>query len=214
MDVIALDMRDIITNNYFDSYDKYLCSMFIDAFCGVDLFCAAVQRVYVSQAGIIIRQLLEQVSIVQILVTRLELLPSFINHYNFKIEINNLSKEERKEKIIEKFKVSKSNANENFLDYGWINPSFNEDKMIEFAGFGDFIIWKQKYLNKFAHSSFVTTSAICDGEFPIIDEFIHMVAKLFDHLCCAFHNYTGFDFIINNIDLFTDFRNKYKNYIG
>ena len=210
MHLISSQMRDVIFLNFFDIFDKHILSMFNDAFSSVDLFCVAIGRVYVTQAGLLLRKLLEEVSIATILVNKPNLLPLYKEHYEFKVKISNLTINEQKTKTIEKFKISPKKANNNFLDYGWIEPNCDENKMIEIAGLQDIIAWKTLYLNKFAHSSITSISTIGDGTFPILNEFVLICSKLFDHLCVVFHNFTGFNFVFNGQDLFHDsFRENY-----
>lgn len=218
IDEISQEMREIIFLKYFDKLGndkKYILSMMNEAFQTSIVFCHAVQRVCIAQAGILLRQLLEQSAISFILVSHPETLPKFIEHYKTRIEWIDLKRDEVADKISEKYDVSRIKALA-YLDYGWIGLNKNkcsEDEMLKFVGFNDILNWKKKYLDKLAHSSYTSTNFLGkDGDFPILNNFIEIACKLFDYLCCAFHNLTGFAFVFNGEELFSKFRSLYSNY--
>lgn len=218
MDQISTQMRDIIYFKYFDKLGndkKYILSMMNDAFQTTSVFCYATQHVYLTQAGLLLRQLLEQVAISYILVVHLELLPKYVEHSKSRIEWSEYKKGEQINMIAEKYGVPNNSTALAYLDYGWINfddkKKCGEDGMLEYAGFDDILSWRKKYLDKLAHTSFTSTNLVGpDGDYPIIYNFMQIVTKLFDHLCVAFHNLTGFDFIFDNERLFDTFRNLYS----
>lgn len=221
MDDISLKMRDEILLKYFDCLGndaKYLLSMFVDAYDGFNIFCYTLQKAAVSQAGLILRQLLEQAAICHILVSHSELREKYVEHYKLRIELADLNKGKQIKELSKRYNVPNDSRALAFMDYGWIgfkdSKDCNEDGMIEYADLGDIIPWRKMYLDKLAHTSFVTASLIGkEGDFPIVNNFIEIAAKLFDYLCVAFHNLTQFNFVFDGVDLFNDnFRKQYKLY--
>ena len=218
MDQISRHMREIIYLNYFDKLgneNKYLLSMMSDAFRTVKILCFVIQDIAITQAGTLLRQFLEQVAISYILVEHHDLLPKYVEHYKLRDELVNYTGEERMRIASEKLSVSPRCALA-YLDYGWIGLSANasnETNMLKFAGFEDIIVWKKRYLDKMAHSSFVSINlAGPDNDYPILTNFMEIAAKLFDYLCVAFHNLTHFGFVFDGEKLFEKFRDSYNKF--
>ena len=124
MNQISCQMRDIILLNYFDKLgnDKRYClSMMIDAYQTMDVFCYAMQHINLAQAGFLLRQLLEQVTISYILVDSPEALSKYIEHFKLRFEWSKLKKGEQRAKIAEKFRVPKNHPNTLFrLWLAWV----------------------------------------------------------------------------------------------
>lgn len=222
MDEISVRMTEIIYKRYFDKLgngNKYILSICDDAFKNVNIFCYAIQQVAITQAGTILRQLLEQVAIAHILVVNKELIPTFVEHYKFRTEIADLNKAKQIDAIAEKYGVRKDSTALAYLDYGWIKKDCKEDGMLSFAGFNDIIPWRKKWLDKVTHASFTSMNLIGPNyDYPIVENFVQIASKLFDHLCVAFHNLTTFTFIFDGEDFLNKFRDNYKKldmkYIG
>lgn len=220
MDDISSRMRDVIYNEYFDKIGndkKYVLSMFEDAYESIVVFCYAMQNIALSQAGMLLRKVLEETSIVKILVEHPEFLPKFIEHYKLRIQLEREDPTKKAEIISKTLNVSQRFALKH-LDYGWIDTGDHNDQyekgMLKYAGFEELLPWKELYFDKFAHSS-VTTGSLIDesGEFPIVKNFVDVCAYLFDYLCISFHNLTDFNFIFDNNDLFQGkFRNCYRQF--
>ena len=191
--------------------------MFIDAYQTIDILCYSLQHSAIGQAGILLRQLLEQTSISCILAEHQELLPKYIEHMKLKKELMELLPHEQIEKISKQYNIKQNpSVAYSYLDYGWIPlKSFkeqNEDGMIVYAGFKDILSWKKTYLDKIAHSSFTTIDFLGkEYDFPIVSRFIEIMCKLFDHLCVYFHNLTKFNFVFDGQDFFKQFRDVYSS---
>lgn len=216
MNQISEKMTEIILIRYYDKLgidNKYIISMMMDAYQTTMVFSYAMTNAFVSQAGILLRQLLEQTSISYILVTHPETLSKYIEHFKFRTKIKDFMKWQQIDMIAKEYNVHKSTAL-SFLDYGWIDiKDCGENEMLAYAGFNDILSWKKQWLDKLAHSSFTNINlAGVDLDFPILNNFMEIAAKLFDYLCVAFHNLTGFDFVIDNKDLFKCFRNSYSEF--
>ena len=215
MNQIAAEMPETIYMHHFDKFGtdtKYPLAIFVDAFNSIDVFCYSMQHVALTQAGALLRLLLEQTAIVWILAEHPEFLPKFVEHYKLRKEINDKRKFEQIDIIAEKYGIPNNPHALTYLDYGWIDYGegirSGEDSMIIFAGFDDINTWRKKFLDKLTHTSFTTTDLIGEtGDFPIVNDFVRIAAKLFDHLCIAFHKITDFDFKFSDVDLFhEDFR--------
>lgn len=218
---IASQMSKVILVDYYDKLekeDRYILAMFEDAYRSVIMFCLSIQNVAISQAGVLLRQLLEQTAICYILVTRPELKNDYVDHYKTRLELADLNKAKQIKKLATKYNIPNNLNALTFMDYGWIKfndpRDCNEEGMLKYAGFEDIVSWKKQYLDKLAHSSFVSIGFVTeDNSFPIVNNFIEIACKLFDHLCVAFHNLTKFDFKFNDVDLFnSQFRELYVNY--
>ena len=215
MNTISAQMSNIIYKGYFDkakANNKYILSMFDDAFKTTDVICYSFTIVALTQAGDLIRKLIEQVAIVSILTNNPDKLPKYVEHYKLRKDIANKGRKEQRTIIINKYNLNKKINPFNYLDYGWIEDNCDEYQMFEKTGFADFAEWKRIYLNKFVHSVFTNLDlAGNQHNFPIIKPLVEITAKAFDYLCCAFHKETGFDFVIDGDDLFQrEFRKLYK----
>ena len=221
MQDISSQMSKVILTDYYDKLGKentYILAMFEDAYRSVIMFCLAIQNVAISQSGVLLRQLLEQAAICYILVTHPELRNDYIDHYKTRLALADLNKAKQIKELSAKYNIPNDPSALTFMDYGWIkfeNPrDCNEEGMLRYAGFEDIISWKKQYLDKLAHSSFTGLNLMGeDKSFPIVNNFIEIAGKLFDHLCVAFHNLTKFSFEFDGVDLFnSQFRELYKNY--
>ena len=218
MNQIATYMPEVIFQRYFDKFgddNKYILAMADDAFKSIDVFCYAIQHVALSQAASVLRQLLEQVSIVCLLVNHRDLLQPYIEHFKFRQDNNQLPDKELIDVASEHYSIANNKSALKYLDYGWLcseeNIYYSEGALIKMAGFEDILSWRKTYLDKFVHASYTTTNLLIDGDFPIINPFIKIATKLFDHLCTSFHKLTDFDFVFDGVDLFhSDFINHYQ----
>ena len=223
MDSIATEMPDIILLNYYDKMvnkNKYVLSMFLDAYKTVDVMCYAYKNICISQTAMLLRQLLIQTTITTILTNHPELIDDYIKHYKFRIETEQLKKHEQIDAIAKEFGVKADKFALSYLDYGWIpfdvSNNCSEDGMIKYAGFEDILSWKKQYLDKFSHASYTSNDTIGkSGDFPILNNFMDIAAKLFDNLCVSFHNFTKFAFKFNGEDLFNNsFRPLYTEFLS
>ena len=219
IDQISSKMRDIILLNYYDKLDsenKHCLAMMAEAYSTATVFCYAIKTVSLTQAGLLLRQFLEQTAIAYILVKYPETLSKYVEHYKMRNQMVGTKKCEQYKMIKEKYGVPNDTAL-SYLDYGWIgfdSPyKCNEEEMLKFAEFSDIIVWKKMYLDKMAHASFTSSDFLGETkDFPVIKNFTEIACKLFDYLCVAFHNLTNFNFIFDNRNLFAEFRNLYSNY--
>ena len=221
MNQIAIEMEDIILLRYFDKLGndkKRLLSIMQDAYKTLDLFCIAIQKGAIVQAGLLLRQFLEQVAISFVLVQHQDLISKYNEHCKFRLETANLKKHEQIKEASKRFGVPENRDALTFIDYGWIpfdnTKDCNEDGMLRYAGFDDIIVWRKLYLDKTAHMSYTSNDFLGDThDFPILNNFMQIAGKLFDHLCVAFHNLSKFAFAFYGEDLFNGvFRPAYSSF--
>lgn len=217
IDETSSSMSRIIYLNYFDkmsSDEKYLIAMFDDAFKTASIACYSISLVALTQAGDMIRKLMEQAAIVTFLIDHKEKLPKFVEHYKLRKEIWNKTKREQISIICERFGITDERTALTYLDYGWVGNNCNEIGLLKIVGFNDLLSWKRTFLDKFVHSSFTNADLVGnDYNYPIIKNIVEIMAKCFDYICCTFHSLTGFDFVIEGKDMFQkEFRPLYSSY--
>lgn len=221
MNQIAIEMEDIILFDYFDKLGndkKRLLSIMQDAYKTLDLFCIALQKAAIIQAGLLLRQFLEQVAISFVLVQHQDLIPKYNEHCLFRIDTSTLNKAKQRREALKRFNVPEDCDALAYMDYGWIpfdDPkNCNEDGMLRYVAFDDIITWRKLYLDKLAHTSYTSNDLLGEThDFPIVNNFVQIAGKLFDHLCVAFHNLTKYAFVIDGKDMFNNvFRPLYSSY--
>lgn len=214
MDDISSRMSEQIFENDWKSADAnqhYLLALFQDAFKTVQTFCQAMRIGAISQSGMLLRLLLEQTSIIKVLCEQSKLLPVYVRHFKFRGKINLLSKNEQIKAIKEEFGFDEESPRLlGYLDYGWLGEEAAkqknlEDFLIRKAGFDDFISWRKKLLDKFSHGSFTFVNFADPKEGSTLTRaFTGMACKLFDNLCCQYHNIAGFGFAWENEKLYLE----------
>ena len=221
MDDISYKMPEIIYLKYWDKFGnkhKHLFSLYSESFKSTFSICRLLSDGCVCQSAVVLRLLLESVSIICILSDHPELIERFAKHNNIRLEVAMMDKKEELETLKKYFPNVKDGRYLAYMDYGWFEPlttnRITEKEMIAVAGLSDLISWKEKFFDKIAHQSFTTEVMIGqkDGEIPFVGDEILILCKLFDHLCVHFHNLTKYDFVNNGIDDFNDrFRKIYKD---
>lgn len=226
---ISIEMSEVILLNYFDKLGvnkKYLLCLFNESYKSVFIVCEAIKHGCISQAATVLRLLLESTSLIRVLINYPDLLEKYIKHFIIRIDISHAPDKERTI-LEESFPNVKSNKRLSYMDYGWfesklepriengqlITPKASEIELIKLAGFNDLVEWKRQYLDKISHQSFMMENMLdSNGEYPLLIRFIEIMCKLFDYLCCDFHQLTNFDFVFNGISMFQgNFRKLYEN---
>lgn len=225
MSDISQRMNEEIYLHEFDHLgpqNKYILSLFDEAFRSIDLFCDGMSMGILIQNGMILRLLIEQASIIKCLCREPKLLPAFIHHHKFRKSIYMLSKSKQIAAIKKEFNLGKDEkAPFQFLDYGWlgdeaIKAKNKEDYLISRAGYRDCLAWKKMYLDKFAHQSFTFVDFVDDERREELQRaFMEISCKMFDEICCLFHSLTGFEFVWDGISKFQDyFRPAYADFVA
>lgn len=223
MDDISFRMPEEIFTNQFGkrgTEGKYLLSLFEDAFKTVETFCEGMKIAAITQCGMLLRLLLEQVSIITVTYNDAETLARYVRHFKFRIDISDMPKGKQFNAIKKEFSLGDDYKKPlAFLDYGWLGNGImdernTEDALIIRAGNSDCLAWKKKYLDKLAHQSF-TYANTTDTETgsTLARPFTDIACKLFFNLCCFYHAYTGFEFIWDNESKFQEiFRPLYRRF--
>lgn len=208
MDDISFRMPEEIFTNQFDkrgTEGKYLLSLFEDAFKTVETFCEGMKIAAITQCGMLLRLLLEQVSIIAVTYNNAEILARYVRHFKYRLDISDLPKGKQFDAINKEFSLGEDYKKPlAYLDYGWLgngimNERNMEDALIIRAGNKDCLAWKKKYLDKLAHQSFTyTNNADTETGSTLTHPFMDIACKLFYNLCCFYHTYTAFDFIWEN----------------
>lgn len=187
--------------------------LFFDCFKNIELICHAIDIKAYTQAGTLLRSLIEQTSTLQVLLKN----PSILNEYNrfSKLKLNLImNKEKAKQDILNLKNSCKVKCGFiNFCDFGWLEKlgetNFSIDTIVKKAHIGSLPVWRT-YCNNFVHNSLSFTQLNDKGINYYIKNFIYISALLYDHLLCLFHNLNGFDFVFENINYREIFINHYK----
>ena len=205
MDDISFRMPEEIFLHLFDRHGdegKYVLSLFQDAFKTVETFCEGMKIAAITQCGMLLRLLLEQVSIIAMIYNDAERLSRYIRHFKYRLKISDMSKSKQSNAIKQEFSLDADYKNPlAFLDYGWLGDGIMDEKNMEDAliiraSNEDCLVRKKKYLDKLAHQSFtyVNTADIEKGS-TLAEPFMEIACKLFYNLCCYYHAYTEFEFV-------------------
>ena len=210
------EMDEVILTRYFDS-SKYLYSLYFEVFRSIKGFCILIGNGLISQAISILRMALESASSVRVLEQFPNLLEEYTEHSKFRFSIKG---EKKQRSLIVKHYKDVINLTErqalDYLDYGWIRSISNKNdfgfhSLIKTAGFDDIYEWVDTF-NMWVHGTVVQINVSGnDGDDAInySHAIIDIAAKILDYVCCDFHNHTKFDFIKDDCNMFTEFREAY-----
>lgn len=185
--------------------------LFFESFKGVEAVLKCIDITAYSQAATILRNAIEQVSIIKVLVDHQEVIDEYNDFAQRRFDLIT-EKPNALENFEEKFKnrLNKKSKKIEYLDFGWLeklDPNKNSiEDIIELADFKDLISWR-KYYNNFVHSSLSFTDLAIKGVRFLIENIIYISAVIYDHCVCMLHNLNGYNFYVNNI-------NMAFNYIG
>ena len=187
--------------------------LFFDNFKTIELICNAIDIKAYTQAGTLLRSLIEQVSTLQVLLENPSILDEYIKFAKLKLHLI-IDKETTTQEVLKLKKDSKTKSSFiNFCDFGWLEKlgetNLSIDTIIKKANMGSLPIWRT-YCNNFVHNSLSFLQLNNDGINYYVKNFIYISALLFDHLVCLFHNLNGFDFTFDNINYRGIFIKQYK----
>lgn len=217
MDELTSHIQNVIFLNYFDS-NKFLYSLYVESFNSIKGFCVLIGNGFlISQACSLLRMAIESTSIIRILEKYPQLLDEYIEHSKFRFSIKD--EKQQRDKIIEHYSdkiILDRRRALDYLDYGWISEvskDYGFHSLIRLAGFDEepdkLLPWIDT-LNMWVHGTLVSINVL-NGDNAIIyaHVLVDMAAKLLDILCCEFHNENKFDFKIDGVDYFSNFRKAY-----
>lgn len=217
---------DSFTNEHikfiFDDCEK-LTSIPNKIFCnaieienGLKMFAQGMRLKAYSQSIIILRQLMEQVCLLEVLSNHTECLDSFnylsklkLDYLKYNNEKNKAAKEKLKqrkeeaENLYKNFKSKKSNISINdYLEYGWmlnITDTCGIEKLYELSSFNQIKSWRL-LANSIVHNTFSFFQYPNEEKERLIIESVYIVMCLLDSYMFSYYKFTGFKFIIKNID--------------
>ena len=214
------NMTLVIFKDYFDE-NRYLFSLYNEAFNSIKGFSLLLNNgLLIPQACAILRMALERTATIIVLENDKELLNEYIEHQKFRFSLRDKVHNERSILIKEQYgkKCNYNNKPIIYLDYGWLDVDAKNvgiNALLEKAFNSDetknLVLWNNEF-NLWVHGTFHLTNIIGENDELIkyTNELIEIVAKLLDIICCLFHNKTGFNFIINDIDYHDLFIKAYK----
>lgn len=217
MDELTSHIQNVIFLNYFDS-NKFLYSLYVESFNSIKGFCVLIGNGFlISQACSLLRMAIESTSIIRILEKYPQLLDEYIEHSKFRFSIKD--EKQQRDKIIEHYSdkiILDRRRALDYLDYGWISEvskDYGFHSLIRLAGFDEepdkLLPWIDT-LNMWVHGTLVSINVLNDDNAIIYAHvLVDMAAKLLDILCCEFHNENKFDFKIDGVDYFSNFRKAY-----
>lgn len=219
-------IEDLTTNHVkqiFDDSKKYsnipnkiFCNA-IEIENGLKMFCYGLKLNAFSQSMIILRQLIEQVSFLDVALNHPECLELLDYYSKLKLsclkydkdnDINIKSKYKKSEEEANKLwhdakvkfsKIKKISRND-FLEYGWMLKFTDEcgvEKLCELAHFEGLKSWRT-LSNSLVHNTFSFHQYSYSEKERMIVEATYVVIALLDAYMCSYHKLTGFEFIFNN----------------
>lgn len=192
-------------------YDYYF-SLVIEVFKGIEVCSNAIDITAYSQAGTLLRQLIEQVATARIISAskkNLKVYASFVDEKSVVVQTKDESA------LKEKFEKSNYALNGgNYLTYcsiGWLESLGEEVSFDSFLRLADMVDLKQwrNFCNNFVHTNFFCTQFSQENIQYTVNEFIYLIAVLFDEICCSYHNLTNFNFVFDGVNMFEIFRKNY-----
>ncbi len=191
-----------IDNDESNSNNTYY-RLFFDNFKTIELICHAIDINAYTQAGTLLRSLIEQVSTLQVLLENSFILDEYNKFAKMKLNLI-VDRKSTTQEFLKLKKQSKTKSNfMNFCDFGWLEnlgeTNLSIDIIIKKAKIDSLATWRM-YCNNFVHNSLSFTQLSDKVISYYIDNFIYICALLLDHLICLFHNLNGFDFTFDNIN--------------
>ena len=200
------DIPNVVFKEYLNHKEhksqKQIYNLFADTFLSLSAFCKLIFDHSWSQAAIILRTAIEQVSKLYILAYFPNSRKSFIDLY---IEYGKflLLNENEKENYLKTNSIKKNRFNE-YFSYSWISgftkdKKYGRDQLLKLANLDEFKVDIKETLNLFVHGRISIFEFYNSKEkWGLMDRYgrriILMACKLFDFLCCSFCNYIGDSF--------------------
>lgn len=134
------------TDNTENKDDNTYYRLFFDCFKNIELICHAIDIKAYTQAGTLLRSLIEQVSTLQVLLEN----PSILDEYNrfSKLKLNLImNKVGAKQNILDLKDLCKVKCNFiNFCDFGWLEglgeTNLTIDTIVKKANIGSLPVWR------------------------------------------------------------------------
>ena len=153
-----------------------------------------------SQAFTLLRMGIEQVAAVFIISNTEGALEEYIKLHNLKIAYLNIESEQDKKDFLSIRGIAKNKIND-FFDYSWVSEfttdgKYGRNQMIELARLEEFLIDIEQSLNAFSHGS-ISVFQMSGDNWNVMKRYGRRACltccKLYDFLCCSYHNLIGDD---------------------
>lgn len=203
------DLGPTFVHNLKVTEKKRLYTLIIEAFRSFSAFSRLIKEHYLVQSSAVLRMFVEQTMKISILVEHPALYDIYSEHCQLREQILDISKVERKQKIIEHFNLNKSESAFSYLDYGWIktinNETYGYHEMLQlaFSKEGSILQWIDR-LDQFIHQNIESLSLSESGFSLFEQDHIYFSCLMFEKFFVAFHNLTKKEFVVNGIKLFED----------
>ena len=194
--------------------NMFIYELFFEGFKNIESVLTNIDIVAFSQAGAILRNTIEQFSILKVLIDH----PEIVRTYNkfAKLRVQKAKNHPDAETKIEELYNNRKTKNCRkvfYLDFGWLEEldvkELKIESVLKLANFEDLIPWRD-LCNNYVHNDVSFTQYHKETLNYYIESFIYICAFLFDHMVCMFHNMTKFDFYINGIEYSIVYLDLYK----
>ena len=178
--------------------EKIFYNLIADSFLTVFSFCKLMRENAWSQAFTLLRMGIEQVAAVFIISNMDGALEEFIKLHNLKITYLNIDSEQDKKDFLSANGIAKNRIND-FFDYSWVSKFTNDGtygrkQMIELARLDEFLVDIEQSLNAFSHGS-ISVFQMSGDNWDVMKRYGRRACltccKLYDFLCCSYHNLIG-----------------------
>ena len=225
MSIIVKSTRkiaDIVFTEYVNHKEhkeqKQIYNLFTEAYLSVSAFCNLMFDFSWSQAAVILRTAIEQVSALYVLSYYPYSRIAFMNLFKERGAYLSLDKE-GKDNYIKDNDLPKYRIND-YFDYSWIkdftdDKTYGRDQLLKLAHLDEFLVDIKETLNAFAHGSIsIFQFNNSEEKWELMSRYgrrlVLTACKLYDFLCCSFKEYIGdrfFDLRLNQ--QFIDFKKIY-----
>ena len=206
-------------NNFPEIPKKVFC-LSLEACHGMRMFCYGIKDNSITQSYVILRQLSEQISFLWVLSEHKECFENVEKMSKLKIGLlknDNYSIKESNKLYKEAKKTYKLKINLNdYLEYGWMlmfSDTCGVEKLYELSGFTSMKAWRDMF-NALIHNTFSFHQFYEEEQDRIIKESIYIIYTLMETYICSYHNLTGNEFKINNLDGYELFHIMYNKIIN
>ena len=220
------NIADIVFTEYVNHKEhedqKQIYNLFADAYISVSAFCKLMFHDSWSQAAVILRVAIEQISALYVLSNYPDSRIAFMDLFKEQGIYLSLDKDGKNDYIKSK-SIPKNRIND-YFDYSWIKDftednKYGRDQLLKLAHLDEFLVDIKETLNAFAHGSIsIFQFYNLEEKWELMSRYgrrlVLTACKLYDFLCCSFKKYIGdrfFDLFLNQ--QFIEFKNIYLRII-
>ena len=221
---ISKAMPEIVFTYYSNIERKKIIKPFYNLFSDAFLSLFSFSFLYInhawSQASVLLRTAIEQVSKLVVLTSNPNLIDSFVELKNLADSYYNLDSKEEKDVFLNQF-GSDLNTFTTYVEYGWAKPILSDreptrNDVIKLAQLGETLVDIRNQLNGFVHGNLSIFEFYSNSDkAEVMKKYGRRISliccKLFYLLYISFKNWGLVkDISLDTDDQFIDFKNKYK----